>query len=258
VLIVTKRRVRKGEQLTWCYGGCFDDAGEESDQIVSDVPTSQSQSQPSQSVAASSSIPGGGGDGRRSSGGGSSVPDSVSQGGRSRGHCRSNHSSDDEGVAKKRPHLQSQKLQRLVPHILLQRVGVVFKRASGGVCGSSGESGVSGSIAPKGMFDIFEATNLRGRGIVDMGAGDGRVLMAAAVYGASNGWGCELGANSGNFAIYEAALCVMAKDSVLHHIRPAFSLDGALIPGNIDEVVDAESALYPNVGMLDFLRCFGR
>ena len=248
MLIVTKRRVHKGAQLTWCYGGCFDDAGEDSDQIVSDAPTSQSQSQQSQQEAAGGAIPGDGGDGSGGCGdalhqGRGSVPDSVDQGGLRRGgKCSSDNRSDNEEVAKKRLRVQCQNLDRRLPQLLLQRVGIVFHHASGGVSGSSGESGVSGSIAPKGMLDIFDATDLQGRGIVDMGAGDGRVLMAAAMYGASNGWGCEFGANSGNFAIYDAALCAMAKDRVLSHIRPAFSLDGALIPGDIDEVADAESA----------------
>ena len=97
MLIVTKRRVHKGAQLTWCYGGCFDDAGEDSDQIVSDAPTSQSHSQPSQQEAAGDAISGDGGDGSGGCGdalhqGRGSVPDSVDQGGLRRGgKCSSDH-----------------------------------------------------------------------------------------------------------------------------------------------------------------------
>uniref|UniRef100_A0A7S0QE77 Methyltransferase domain-containing protein n=1 Tax=Cryptomonas curvata TaxID=233186 RepID=A0A7S0QE77_9CRYP len=86
------------------------------------------------------------------------------------------------------------------------------------------------------MYNIFEATDLRGRAIADLGAGDGRVLMEAACYGASNGWGWELGVNEGNFSIYNAALCIMARDKVLKDCRRNFDLGGALMPGDIDQV----------------------
>ena len=123
---------------------------------------------------------------------------------------------------------------------LLQRVGTVFKQADNGVSGSSGGCGVSGSISPKGMLDIFAATGLYGRSITDLGAGNGRVLMAAGVYGASNGWGCELGVNRGNFYIYDAALSKMADDAVLRDCKILFDLKGALVAADIKKVAYLE------------------
>lgn len=222
MLIVTNRPVRKGEQLLWYYGGCIDDADNDSEAIADDYVTS-SQSQPwSQSQEEDRPVSGGGvGDTQRGGacgvvGGSGPVAGSGVHGG---GRC--------SGI----------RGDITPPQLLQRRVGIVFKQASSDTSGSCGGCGFGGSIAPKGMYDVFEATELRGRAIVDLGAGNGRVLMAAAFYGASNGWGWELGVNKGNFSIYNAALCIMAKDKVLQHCRRGFNLSEALIPGDIDQVL---------------------
>ena len=118
----------------------------------------------------------------------------------------------------------------------LQRVGVIFKQASLDASGSSGGCGVGGSIGPTGTLCIFKKTGLKGRPIADLGGGDGRVLMEASLWGASNGYALELAENKGNFAIYSAALCKMADDEYLRNCKTGFDLNGALRAGDIDEV----------------------
>lgn len=91
------------------------------------------------------------------------------------------------------------------------------------------------------MLSIFKATDLEGRSIVDMGAGEGRVLMAAAVFGASHACGWELGENNGNFKIFTAALKKFKDDVVLRDCKkPLFELNGALMAGDIDKVAYIE------------------
>jgi hypothetical protein len=124
---------------------------------------------------------------------------------------------------------------------LLRRVNLIFRQASDGVSGSCGGCGVSGSIGPSGMLSIFKATDLEGRRIVDMGAGEGRVLMAAAVFGASNACGWELGENNGNFKIFTAALKKFKDDVVLRDCKkPLFELNGTLMAGDIEKVAYIE------------------
>lgn len=122
----------------------------------------------------------------------------------------------------------------------LHYVGRLFRTASNSLSGSSGGCGVSGSIGPKGILDIFEATDLKGRSLSDLGAGNGQVLFAAWFYGASNAWGLELSENPGNFFIYRAALSRMAKDRGFLELKRdctfRFDLTGALKAGNIDQV----------------------
>ena len=119
---------------------------------------------------------------------------------------------------------------------ILLRVGFLFKRVSSNANGTCGGCGVSGSIGPTGMLRIFDASDLQGRSIADFGGGNGRVLMEAALCGASNGWGLELSENKGNFAIFNAALCKMADDEYLRNCKTGFDLNGALRAGDIDKV----------------------
>ena len=119
---------------------------------------------------------------------------------------------------------------------LMRRVNMIFKKASDGVSGSAGGCGVSGSIGPNGMLDIFKSIDLEGRRIVDLGAGEGRVLMAAAVFGASHACGWELGENNGNFKIFTAALSKFREDAVLRDCKKPFELNGTLMAGDIEKV----------------------
>lgn len=92
---------------------------------------------------------------------------------------------------------------------LVTRIYALCKTVTGG--GASGSTeGTGGSINPLGMVRIFRAMRIQGRNFVDMGAGDGRVLAAAAACGAHAGWGCELPVNAGCIMIFNALMDMMA------------------------------------------------
>ncbi len=126
--------------------------------------------------------------------------------------------------------------------LLLQRIFRKFLQGSSGVMGSCGGEGFGGSISPKGLLDIFEATGVCGRSICDLGGGNGLVVACAGLYGASYASALELAVNDGNFAIYDAALCQMAKDPSLQGCMQSclFELATALKPGDIDKVACVE------------------
>jgi hypothetical protein len=114
----------------------------------------------------------------------------------------------------------------------------LFDKASGKVAGSAGWGhGISGSIGPAGMRKIFECLELKGRSLMDWGGGNGRVIFAAGIWGASVAYAVELPDNTGNFYIYDAARKLLEnqewkeiKEQIL------FDLQDKLLHQDIDEV----------------------
>jgi hypothetical protein len=91
---------------------------------------------------------------------------------------------------------------------LVTRIYALCKTVTGG--GASGSTeGTGGSVNPLGMVRIFRAMRIQGRNFVDLGAGDGRVLAAAAACGAHTAWGCELPGNTGCIMIFNALMAMM-------------------------------------------------
>ncbi len=87
----------------------------------------------------------------------------------------------------------------------VQAVGVIyrhFKRCSGGADG--GVVGTNGSIRAACLVRMLRALKIKGREIVDFGAGDGRVLHAAMAAGATNANGYELPANKAHKFVFDA------------------------------------------------------
>ena len=68
-----------------------------------------------------------------------------------------------------------------------------FKKASGGCDG--GVEGHNGSLNPICLFLILQHLDVYGRRLVDLGAGEGRVLASALACGAEGVYGHELPAN---------------------------------------------------------------
>ena len=58
----------------------------------------------------------------------------------------------------------------------------------------------------RSLFLLFQAIGLRGRNVVDLGAGEGRVLAAAIKFGAKSVVGYELPENSAHKFVYDAVL----------------------------------------------------
>lgn len=113
-----------------------------------------------------------------------------------------------------------------------------FRVASNGVRGSCGGCGVSGSIGPKGIYDIFSWLDLQGRCFMDIGGGDGRVSVAAGCFGSSQAWAIELAVNRGYFHIFKSAIGLMEKDPVWSRILRSFPFEirNSLMPNDVDKV----------------------
>ena len=80
-----------------------------------------------------------------------------------------------------------------------------FRRASDGCDGATG-FGFNGCLNVTSLFLIFQLIGLRGKRLVDLGAGEGRVLASAMKYGADWVVGYELPANSAHKYVYHAVL----------------------------------------------------
>lgn len=65
----------------------------------------------------------------------------------------------------------------------------------GGISGSSGE-GLTGTITAQGIHGIFQAADIGGKHVLDLGASDGRVLFQALAYGSASATGVELPVNA--------------------------------------------------------------
>ena len=93
----------------------------------------------------------------------------------------------------------------LHPKKMIQRVYSHFRRASDGCDGATG-FGFNGCLNVTSLFVIFQAIGLRGKRLVDLGAGEGRVLASAMKYGAHWVVGYELPVNSAHKYVYHAVL----------------------------------------------------
>ena len=97
----------------------------------------------------------------------------------------------------------------------IQNIYREMKRLTDGADG--GVLGVNGSIRPKGLAKILRALGVKGKELVDFGAGSGRVLFAAESEGASLAIGYEFPENIGMKYVFDASirtLAVQAKDRV--------------------------------------------
>ena len=93
----------------------------------------------------------------------------------------------------------------LHPREAIRRVYANFSRASGGCDGATG-FGFNGCLNVTSLFLLFQAIGLRGKNIVDLGAGEGRVLASAMKFGAKSVVGYELPANSAHEFVYDSVL----------------------------------------------------
>lgn len=114
----------------------------------------------------------------------------------------------------------------------VQRVYMCFRKAAGGADG--GVVGVNGSLSVMSLFCILQIMGIKGRRLVDMGGGEGRVLISAMACGADCAFGYELPDNMAHKFVFDAALTQMARhcpdQSVLLHNAQWFA-------GDIDQVV---------------------
>jgi hypothetical protein len=93
----------------------------------------------------------------------------------------------------------------LHPREIIRRVFVHYKKASGGCDGATG-FGFNGCLNVTSLFLLFQAISVRGRNLVDLGAGEGRVLAAAMTCGANSVIGYELPENSAHKYVFDAVL----------------------------------------------------
>lgn len=93
----------------------------------------------------------------------------------------------------------------LHPRETMKRVYANFRKVSNGCDGSTG-FGFFGFLNVRSLFLIFQALGVRGRKLVDLGAGDGKVLASAMRCNARSVVGYELPANSAHKYIYDAVL----------------------------------------------------
>ena len=93
----------------------------------------------------------------------------------------------------------------LHPREKIRRVYANFRSAAGGCDGATG-FGFNGCLNVTSLFLLFQAIGLRGKNVVDLGAGEGRVLASAMKFGAKSVVGYELPANSAHKFVYDAVL----------------------------------------------------
>jgi hypothetical protein len=87
----------------------------------------------------------------------------------------------------------------------VKKVGEIYrqyKKCSGGADG--GVVGLNGSIRATCLVRMLHALQISGRDVLDFGAGDGRVLLAAVATGATKATGFELPDNSAHRIVFEA------------------------------------------------------
>ena len=105
-----------------------------------------------------------------------------------------------------------------------------FKKASGGCDG--GVEGHNGSMNPICLFLILQHLDVYGRRLVDLGAGEGRVLASALACGAEGVYGHELPANRAHKFVFDAVLVRMAEAMGSNFLRNAQWLEN-----DIDKVL---------------------
>ena len=99
--------------------------------------------------------------------------------------------------------------------LAIRKIYRLYHKLSDGAEG--GVSGVSGSVRPMSLARILRALKVRGKGLVDFGAGSGRVLFSAILEGASRSYGYELPVNEGMKALFDSvcvASSIAAPDSL--------------------------------------------
>jgi hypothetical protein len=73
--------------------------------------------------------------------------------------------------------------------------------------------GFGGSLRPKSLAEILTLMKIEGKRVVDLGAGDGRVLTAALVLGAQSAVGYELPGNIAQKFVLDAVILKMISTS---------------------------------------------
>ena len=91
------------------------------------------------------------------------------------------------------------------PEETIRKVYAHFRKASDGCDGSTG-FGFYGFLNVRSLFHIFQALGVRERKLVDLGAGDGKVLASAMRCNARSVVGYELPSNSAHKYIFDAVL----------------------------------------------------
>jgi hypothetical protein len=84
-------------------------------------------------------------------------------------------------------------------------VFALFRRASDGADGSSGH-GFNGTLNATSLASIFAFLDIYGKHFVDLGAGEGRVLVSAVACGAGSAIGYELIQNKAHKYVFDAVL----------------------------------------------------
>ena len=86
----------------------------------------------------------------------------------------------------------------------IDMIHALFKTVSGGGA-EGGSEGLSGSVRAMCYKRIYKHLGINGNMVVDLGAGDGRMLMAAIAGGASKAIGYELPGNASRKCVFDAA-----------------------------------------------------
>jgi hypothetical protein len=108
----------------------------------------------------------------------------------------------------------------LHPRETIRRVYAHFRKASDGCDGSTG-FGFYGFLNVRSLFLIFQALGVRERKLVDLGAGDGKVLASAMRCNARSVVGYELPSNSAHKYIYDAVFRRVFPNPIQHNqIKP--------------------------------------
>jgi hypothetical protein len=78
-----------------------------------------------------------------------------------------------------------------------------YRKLTNGADGATG-TGLNGSLRAKGLVSILLRMGVKDKTVVDLGAGDGRVLLAAWLAGAERASGYELPANRTHAYVFRA------------------------------------------------------
>ena len=93
----------------------------------------------------------------------------------------------------------------------IRRVYSYFRKAADGCDGKA--FGFGGSLSPKSLSAILCTMKIVGKRVVDLGAGEGRVLAAALALGALSAVGYELPGNSAQQFVLDAVMKRMISSS---------------------------------------------
>ena len=93
----------------------------------------------------------------------------------------------------------------------IRRVYSYFRKAADGCDGKA--FGFGGSLSPKSLSTILCTMKIVGKRVVDLGAGEGRVLAAALALGARSAVGYELPGNAAQKFVLDAVMKMMTSVS---------------------------------------------